>query len=81
MKISYQLLKEHLSYGMEYHFKYNNEQYAISHGNGFPIIWYLSKFNDPNFLQIFNSSNELLDEAKINGKLLSEIWEDVINIV
>jgi len=71
--MTYEEMANSLSFGEEYNFYYNNEEYWISknkEGN------YLTKVSDGS-TQCFPNSEELLENAKIDGKTIKELWDDI----
>jgi hypothetical protein len=83
MDISFEDFKEKLGYGHELHFIYMDEYYSITH-----VPYEMTerlcdkgllfgKFGNPEF-QTFKDDSDLIENAMINGKLLSEIWNDII---
>lgn len=71
---SYDHLRNDVTQGHEVSFFFNSNRYSISRGeNG---EWYLAKSNDPNY-QIFNSPEDLLSNATVDGNTLQTIWDQV----
>ncbi len=65
-------MAESLSYGEEYNFYYKDAEFWISQnddGN------YLTEVGGTT--QIFKSAEELLENAKIDGKTIQDIWEEI----
>ena len=84
MKLPYETLREHINYGIEPDFFYKSRYFCIcgyylEHHGGRDFReerWSLIEENDVESKQEFKSGDELLDNATIDGKLLSEIWYD-----
>ena len=83
MKITYEQFKSDINDGFEYHFHYKNRSFAVSRklshfdcGAAFGT-WFFAEFGNESFLQTFCSSTEFLEKAKIDAKLLSDIWGDI----
>ncbi|MBC1618447.1 hypothetical protein HB955_04330 [Listeria welshimeri] len=73
-KDDYMLFKEGLSRGEEYLFTYHDVNYWISHGpNGDSSI----ARDDGTYCQDFNSLDELLKKAKLEGKTLDEARNEI----
>ncbi|AHI55910.1 hypothetical protein ACP0AK_01610 [Listeria ivanovii] len=70
----YKLFKEGLYMGEEYLFVYNDTDYWISHdANGGSS---LAK-DDGTYCQDFHSLDELFQKAKLDGKLLDELYPEM----
>lgn len=64
---------ERIGWGEEFNFYYKNEEYWISRNlSG----CYLTKVKEP-IIQTFETSEELFQKGRIEGKLLTEIYEDI----
>jgi len=76
MKNNYDYLRRELTHGMEPVLYYHGREYWISYDE---TKWYFMELGgEGSNSQKFDSGDDLLDNAKIDGKLLSEIWGDVI---
>ncbi len=65
-------MAESIGYGEEYNFYYEGKEFWISknsEGN------YLTEVDGET--QTFKSSDDLLNNAKINGKYILDIWKDI----
>lgn len=71
--MEYEQMADSLAYGEEYNFYYKNEEYWLSKNQE---GHYLTKVSDGE-TQEFKTSEDLLGTARINGKLIIEIWEDI----
>ncbi|ACK40635.1 hypothetical protein ACULZG_000130 [Listeria monocytogenes] len=71
--MEYEQMADSLAYGEEYNFYYKNEEYWLSKNQE---GHYLTKVSDGE-TQEFRTSEDLLGTARINGKLIIEIWEDI----
>ncbi|MDA9472440.1 hypothetical protein [Enterococcus sp. 5H] len=72
--MEYKDMEESIGYGEEYNFNYKDKEYWISQnsdGN------YLTEVNGET--QVFQNSEELLTKARIDGKTICEIWDDIKN--
>lgn len=77
MEYTYKQLEDDLAIGLEVHFSYKDEKYSISNNEG---GWYLTKYSDPDNYQTFSRYYELLKNGIIDGKSLSEVWDDVKDV-
>lgn len=74
MKCTFDELINYLKIGHEVDFSYKGDKYAISSdSNG----CYLAKYGDTSFLQEFTSYLELINNASIDLKKLTELWDKV----
>ncbi|MDT0015665.1 hypothetical protein QJV03_00530 [Listeria swaminathanii] len=71
--MEYEQMADSLTYGEEYNFYYQNEEYWLSENQE---GHYLTKVSDGE-TQEFKTSEELLEKAKINGKSIIDIWKDI----
>ena len=67
-------LVERVGWGEEFLFEYHGEKYWISQN---PNGRYLTRESD-GFSQDFQSTNELFEKARIEGKLISQIWKEIL---
>lgn len=74
MNFSYEQLKAYLSQGREVEFYYNNKKYSISNNHDGV---YLTEYHNP-VHQDFKTDTELLENGKIQGLSIRDIWDDVI---
>ena len=64
-------------------FKGRREFDLIIYGNKYGLSWYgldkisFAKYGDSDFCQYFESVEQFMNEAKINGHYFYEIWSDV----
>lgn len=73
MEYSYNDLIKDLRMGREIEFLYKDTRYSISTNKE---GWYLTAFGEE-FYQAFNTVEELLEKALIEGRFLKEIWDKV----
>ena len=71
--MSYEEIKERVSWGEEFYFCYNGEEYWISQTK---YKLYLTRVRG-SVTQEFSSTEELFQNGKVEGKSLVEIWEDI----
>ena len=71
--MGYNKIKERVSWGEEFLFYYQNEGYWISQ-NGSKR--YLTKIRGSETRE-FQTTEELFEQGRINGKPLLEIWNDI----
>ncbi|MCL2522504.1 MAG: hypothetical protein FWE36_06560 [Erysipelotrichales bacterium] len=63
----------------EIYFCYNNTEYEIDHGTKDVVVFFIKKYNE-NYQTIsekketYSSVIELLNQVRIDGKLIREIW-------
>ncbi|MBO0473169.1 hypothetical protein IGL98_002792 [Enterococcus sp. DIV0840] len=70
--MNYKEMEESIGYGEEYNFYYKDKEFWISQnsdGN------YLTEVDGET--QEFKNSEDLLNNARINGKSIREIWEEI----
>ncbi|MBC2333773.1 hypothetical protein IBB74_14475 [Listeria welshimeri] len=70
--MDYKEMEESVGYGEEYNFYYKDKEFWISQnsdGN------YLTEVGGET--QEFKNSEDLLNNARINGKSIREIWEEI----
>lgn len=70
--MDYKEMEESIAYGEEYNFYYIDKEFWISQnsdGN------YLTEVGGET--QAFKNSADLLSNARINGKLIREVWEEI----
>ncbi|WP_421503011.1 hypothetical protein [Enterococcus faecalis] len=70
--MDYRKMADSIAYGEEYNFLYKGKEFWISQnseGN------YLTEVGGET--QSFKNSQELLANARINGKTIEDIWEDI----
>ncbi|MCM1027354.1 MAG: hypothetical protein NC432_13040 [Roseburia sp.] len=70
---SYEEIKERVGWGEEFLFYYNNEEYWISQNEPWR---YLTRVRG-SVSQEFQSTEELFENGRIEGKSLFEIWDDI----
>ena len=71
--MSYEEIKDRVSWGEEFLFYYKNEEYWISQNNSGR---YLTK-TAGSVTQEFQTTEELFENGRIEGKTLLEIWADI----
>lgn len=71
--MTYEELIERVTWGEEFSFKYNNEQYWISQNKDGR---YLTRVSD-SYTQKFKTTKELFEKGKIEGKSIFEIWDSI----
>lgn len=71
--ISYEKIKERVDWGEEFLFCYENEDYWISQKNS---KRYLTRVRG-GITQEFQSTDDLFEQGRIEGKSLLEIWSDI----
>lgn len=71
--MDYKELLERVGWGEEFSFYYNGEQYWISQNSEGQ---YLTKVNGSQ-TQCFKTSEELFQNAKVEGHLIIEIWDNI----
>ena len=59
----------------EFDIIYKDEKYGISWFGGGKISF--AKYNNPSICQYFNAAEELIENARLNNHLLSEVWNDI----
>ena len=69
----YEELKERVGWGEEFLFYYHNEEYWISQNSP---ERYLTRSRG-SITQVFQSTEELFENGRIEGKSLLEIWDDI----
>lgn len=78
--LSYEEFVIMLSTNDELYFMYNDSEYQIEHFNDF-VYMCVSRLENENIVlernEKFNSIIELLNDFKIEGKSIREIWSDV----
>lgn len=74
--MDYEEFKERLNWGEEFEFEYNSKNYWISVSQDGEYI-----LNDYqlNFEIHFQSVKDLLNNAKVDGMKISEIWDQIKN--
>ncbi|WP_055666121.1 hypothetical protein [Desnuesiella massiliensis] len=70
---TFEELEVYLLGGGEVEFYYKDELYSISHNTQ---GWYLSKYGNQEY-QTFKDCEDLLENAVIESRELSEIWDEV----
>ena len=71
--MKYEDLVERVGWGEEFLFEYHGEKYWISQN---PNGRYLTRASD-GYSQDFQSTKELFDKARIEGKSMSQIWREI----
>lgn len=71
--MKYEELIERVGWGEEFLFEYCGEKYWISQNHKGR---YLTRVSD-GYSQDFNSTNELFNSAKINGKTILQLWNEI----
>ena len=71
--MKYEDLLERVGWGEEFLFEYHGEKYWISQN---PSGRYLTRESD-GYSQDFKSANELFDKARVEGKSVLQIWEEI----
>ncbi|OCA89314.1 hypothetical protein [Pseudobacillus wudalianchiensis] len=66
-------LQERVDWGEEFNFDYKEEEYWISQNTD---GYYLTRSRDSS-TQEFDTSKDLFEKGKIDGKYLSEIYKDI----
>lgn len=74
MKFTYDYFQKLLAYNLDLNLFYCDKEYYVRYKKD---SWRFTEANSLDF-QTFNDCNEFVETAQINGKLLSEIWDDVI---
>jgi len=75
MEYTFNNIKEAVFQGREIEFSVQNVHYFISRESD--DKWYLLNCKDQIY-QYFNTSQDLINQATINGKPLLEQWENII---
>lgn len=70
--MDYKEMEESIGYGEEYNFYYKDKEFWISQN---PDGNYLTEVSGET--QEFKNSEDLLNNARINGKSICEIWEEI----
>ena len=71
--MKYNEIKERVGWGEEFFFIYQSEKYWISqNAKGF----YLTQVKNSN-TQTFKTYEELFEKGLVDGKTLTEIWDDI----
>jgi hypothetical protein len=70
LEYSYQQLVEDLHIGHEIEFLFSNKKYSFSNNES---GWFLTVFGEEQY-QSFCSVSSLLEQARIEGKSIEEIW-------
>ena len=68
--MTYEELTERVTWGEEFPFKFNNEEYWISQNKDGR---YLTRVSD-GYTQEFKTTAELFESGRIEGKSIQEIW-------
>lgn len=71
----YEDLVERVGWGEEFLFQYHDDEYWISQN---PKGHYLTRVSD-SYSQDFKTTKELFDEARIHGKTILQIWDEIEN--
>lgn len=74
MQISLKKLKELIDFGLDIEFKYNDKEYTILPWTEEGIV--IGQQNSDNDT-IYKTSDELLNNYKIDGKLIKDIINDI----
>lgn len=71
--MSYNEIKERVGWGEEFLFCYNNEEYWISQNN---TKRYLTRVRG-SVTQEFQTTEELFEDGRIEGKRIFDIWNEI----
>lgn len=71
--MDYNRLMDFVKNGMEYNFYLDGDEYWISHN---AEGYYLTRVKDT-ACQEFKTSEELFRDARVDGKAIFEIWEEI----
>lgn len=71
--MNYEEIKERVGWGEEFQFCYNNEEYWISQNNP---KRYLTRVRG-SVTQEFQTTEELFENGRVEGKTLLQIWDDI----
>ena len=71
--MNYEEIKERVGWGEEFLFYYNNEEYWISQNDS---KRYLTRVRG-SVTQEFQTTEELFENGRVEGKSLLEIWDDI----
>lgn len=73
INMNYEDIKERVGWGEEFLFRYNNDEYWISQNES---KRYLTRVRG-SFTQEFQTTEELFEKGRVEGKTLLEIWDEI----
>lgn len=71
--MDYEELRQRVAMGEEFQFYYQNQSFWISRNQE---GYYLTRVRD-SFSQAFKTSNELFKKARIDGKTILQLWNEL----